>query len=174
MLAVVVVALVVFRSQDSGDPAIETIEVYADAFYSGDYETGLAMLGWDASTSSDFINWSEYEAAIGAEVSVECEAGPNGDGVYACVVHYSNELFDAVDEPDVAKSWVGRVQGERIEVRNYVGFSRVEDSWRAWLEESGRSETAPCDFDVPPTPECASFQLANLVDWASWYEDRFG
>jgi hypothetical protein len=171
VLAVVAIGFVLVSKQRT-DPAIETIEDYGNAWYSGDHDTALAMLGVDPQNSLGFINWSEYEAAIDAEVSIECEARADSDGVYDCLVHYSNALFDAVDAPPEAKPWVGLVHGERIEVRSYDNSSDLEDSWRAWLESSAQAGTSPCRFDAPPIPECAAFQLANLDEWASWYEQR--
>lgn len=172
-LAVLVTGFIVVRSQVNKDPAIALIEEYGEAFFSGDHDTALGILGWDPEISLGFINWSGYEAAIGADTSVECELRPESDGVYDCLVHYSNSLFEAVDEPPVAKPWQGRVQGEQIEVRSYDNSNQVEDSWTRWLQEAGLAASSECQVNTAPTPECARFQLANLEAWADWYRENY-
>lgn len=172
-LAVLVTGFFVVRSQVSQDPAIELIDEYGEAFFTGDHETALDILGWDPENSLGFINWSEYEAAIGAETSVECELRAESDGVYDCLVYYSNSLFEAVDEPPVAKPWQGRVQGELIEVRSYDNSNQVEDSWIVWLQETGSAASSECQINTAPTADCARFQLANLDEWADWYLETY-
>lgn len=138
----------------------------------------------DCEVGSDPVSQTvEYESLLAAEVSLDgCESVTSNDPEFegfSCEVRYSNAMNEAVGEP-------ASVTVVHFDVGLVVGYSGFDKPWHAAgypadaglresftrFAEAGElaSEYAAADCASARSPDCANLILANLDDWAAWYE----
>jgi hypothetical protein len=171
------------------------VEAALQSWYGGDCQSALA-LSWislkggeswvDCSTSSSPAQTIEYESILGAEVTVEnCEeaaAGPDVTNV-TCEVHYSNVMSSAVGkEPSVMVrefavhddvGWVRQPAPEDAAWHegDYPEDTELRASFQQFAEGGELAEAyAGAGCASTRSPDCANLIIANLDEWAAWYQ----
>ena len=166
----------------------DLVEFGLESWYGGDCEAARFVSGMEAdacSTPDTPTQTIEYESILGADVSVEGCGRPvtisDGEAL-SCDVHYSNALSSAVGKPP-------SVTTRGFNVLTDAGLMHVADDPNYWyladypedpelresftlFAEGGElaDEYAAADCANTRSPECATLIMANLDDWATWYQ----
>ena len=167
--------------------AADVVEFAMESWYGGDCEEARLVASVEnelCATSDTPTETIEYESILGADVSVEgCEESPGSvDPVrLSCEVHYSNAMSTAVGKPpfltvrEFSVYPIGFMDfpddPSRWYLQDYPEDPELRESFRLFAESGElRDDYAAAGCAEARTPECADLILANLDDWAAWYE----
>ncbi|HEY7584224.1 MAG TPA: hypothetical protein VIB78_11495 [Acidimicrobiia bacterium] len=170
------------KSEMPLEPA-DNVRILLESWYGGNCEAALFLSNFglvDCSPSSTPSRTVEYEALLGAEISVENCVGP-ADSL-SCEVHYSNVMNVAVNKPPsvTAREFalfnevlVQGTSGDAWYESDYPEDTELRDSFTRFAEVSGlQGEYGSEGCESAHTPECATLILDNLDAWAAWYETQ--
>lgn len=166
-------------------------EFALESWYSGDCLGARHVSDLEAAAcarSSEPNETIEYESILGAEVSLDgCEevaandlANPNLVGL-SCQVSYANAMNAAVGKPASTTLkhfdiWGPIFVSHRGNDTGWYEIDYPEDtdlrqSFRLFAESGElRDDYVAAGCASARTPECANLIMANLDDWAVWYE----
>jgi hypothetical protein len=155
---------------DTVDEDIEVLETMFSAFWTGDADTVLPILG---RVGADHVaSETQYQSLIGASVSTECVG--LGDGVTQCDITYSNMFYDEIAaDPDVTRKTFTVSDGVvTLLDSRFPGDTELTDSVRNYII---RHQLDPAN--VCATREvyhvngeaCADLVASHITDWAAWH-----
>ena len=165
------------------EPA-DIVETVLASWYRGDCEAAL-LIAWgdsDCSAASVPAQMVAYEAALGAQVSLEnCTTTLGTDQtILSCEVHYANAMNAAVGEPPsvTVRDFVllfgfftGGPDEQPWYAVDYPEDAELRDSFRRFAEGGDLvDEFAAAGCESARSPECATLIVDNLDEWATWYE----
>lgn len=159
-------------SADTVDEDIEVLETMFGAFWTGDADTVLPILG---RVGADHVaSETRYQLLIGASVDTECEG--LGDGVTQCYITYSNMFYDAVGaEPDVTRKTFTVTDGVvTLLDSRFPGDTDLTDSVRDYIIRHDLDAEDVCakrEVYHVDGEGCAGLVIGHLVDWAQWHSD---
>ena len=173
---VVVLALVMTAcsasSADTVEDDIEVLETMFGAFWTGDADTVLPILG---RVGADHVaSETRYQALIGASVDTECEG--LSDGVTQCDITYSNMFYDAVGaDPDVTRKTFTVTDGVVTLLDNrFPGNTDLTDSVRnyiIWYQLDPEAVCVTREVYHVDGEGCADLAIRQISDWARWHSD---
>lgn len=166
-----------------------SVEFALESWYGGECPAArfITWLESDLCSTPDApTQMIEYESILEADVSVEgCETIGTASVEWvnlSCEVHYSNAMNAAVAKPPsvtVVEFGVHRAAGMVQQggqsspwyEGDYPEDSELRDSFRLFAESGElQADYAAAGCAEAHTPDCANLILANLDDWAAWYE----
>lgn len=157
-------------STGSVEDDIEVLETMFGAFWTGDADTVLPILG---RVGADHVaSETRYQASIGASVNTDCVG--LGDGVTQCDITYSNMFYEAAGaDPDVTRKTFTVTDGVvTLLDHRFPGDTDLTDSVRDYII---RHQLDPQDVCAKREvyhvngEACADLQKRNMSNWLEWH-----